>query len=73
MFAAADVVAQSDMVSTMMKRVAMNSPRWRKLEHFPPPIALPAIAYDLMWHRRTDTHPSQQWLREQIASLAKTL
>lgn len=52
---------------------AMNSQHWRKLDHFPPPVSLPEIAYDLMWHRRTDAHPAQQWLRAQVASLAKSL
>ena len=44
-----------------------------RLDQFPPPVALPDIAYDLMWHRRNDAHPAQQWLREQIATVAASL
>lgn len=40
---------------------------------FPPPVKLPAISFDLIWHRRNDNHPAQQWLRELVASLASRL
>jgi len=73
MFAAPSVVAQTDMVATVMKRVAHNSQVWQKLVAFAPPVALPECGYDLMWHRRNDSHPAQRWLREQIAALAASL
>lgn len=73
MFAAPSVVAQTDMVSTVLKRIAQHSCDWRKLAAYPPPVAMPEINYDLMWHRRNDTHPAQQWLREQIALTAAAL
>lgn len=70
MFAAPQIVAQTDMAATIMKRVAQNSPAWGKLAVFTPPITLPEITYDLMWHRRNDSHPTQQWLRDLIVSLS---
>ncbi|ANH67395.1 LysR family transcriptional regulator [Mitsuaria sp. 7] len=73
MFAAPTIVAHSDMVCTVMKRVAGQSPHGAQLDQFTPPVALPDIAYDLMWHRRNDAHPAQQWLREEIAALAASL
>lgn len=73
MFAAPTIVAHSDMVCTVMKRVASQSPHGSQLDQFPPPVSLPEIAYDLMWHRRNDAHAAQQWLREQIAGLAASL
>jgi len=73
MFAAPSMVAQTDMVATVMGRVARHSPHWRKLESFTPPVTLPVIGYDLMWHRRNDAHPAQQWLRDQVAALAASL
>jgi hypothetical protein len=36
----------------------------------PPPVALPEVVFDLIWHRRNDAHQAQQWLRELIALLA---
>ncbi|EJE53105.1 transcriptional regulator [Acidovorax sp. CF316] len=73
MFAAPSMVAQTDMVATVMGRVARQSPHWRKLAAFTPPVTLPVIGYDLMWHRRNDAHPAQQWLRDQVAALAAAL
>lgn len=73
MFAAPAIVAQSDMVCTVMKRVAGHASHGSALDQFPPPVALPDIAYDLMWHRRNDAHTAQQWLREQIATVAASL
>ena len=73
MFAAPSMVAHTDMVATVMGRVARHSPHWRKLAAFTPPVTLPVIGYDLMWHRRNDAHPAQQWLRDQVAALAASL
>jgi DNA-binding transcriptional LysR family regulator len=70
MFAAPAIVAQTDATATVMKRVALNSAARRRLVLFPPPVKLPVIDFDLIWHRRNDGHPGQQWLRELVASLA---
>ena len=73
MFAAPAVVAQTQMTATVMKRVALQSPARRMLVLFPPPVALPQVNFDLIWHRRGDTHAAQMWLRALIESLAKSL
>lgn len=73
MFALPAVVARTGMTATVMKRVALNSPVERALAFFPPPIALPEIVFHLIWHRRSDTHPAQQWLRGLIEYVASTL
>jgi len=73
MFALPAVVARTGMTATVMKRVALNSPVERALAFFPPPVALPEIVFHLIWHRRSDTHPAQQWLRGLIGSVASTL
>lgn len=70
MFAAPQVVAQTDIAATIMKRVATHSPAWEQLAVFTPPVHLPEITYNLMWHRRNDTHPAQQWLRQLCTTLA---
>jgi len=73
MFALPAVVARTGMTATVMKRVALNSPAGRKLALFPPPLALPEIVFHLIWHRRSDGHPAQQWLRTLIESVASVL
>jgi DNA-binding transcriptional LysR family regulator len=73
MFAVPAIVARSGIIATIMKRVALNSPASRKLALFPPPVALPEIVFHLIWHRRSDGHPAQQWLRTLIANVASSL
>jgi len=73
MFAVPAVVARTRMTATVMKRVALNSTAEGKLALFLPPIALPEIVLHVIWHRRSDGHPAQQWLREVIASVASSL
>jgi len=73
MFAAPLVVASTRMTATVMKRVALTSSVARKLELFQPPLSLPTIVFNLIWHRRADPHPAQAWFRELIVSVAARL
>ncbi|QGZ66026.1 LysR family transcriptional regulator [Paraburkholderia acidisoli] len=73
MFAIPGIVARTRLSATLMKRVALNTAVGRELVAFAPPVALPAIRFDLIWHRRGDSHPAQVWLREFIAGHAATL
>jgi DNA-binding transcriptional LysR family regulator len=72
MFAVPAVIARTRMTATILKRVALHAQASHPLKLFPPPLALPEIVFDLMWHRRSDTHPAQSWLREFIATQAAT-
>ncbi|MFT0546711.1 LysR substrate-binding domain-containing protein [Allopusillimonas ginsengisoli] len=74
MFAVPAIVARTGLTATVMKRVALHSPpAGRRLVLFPPPISLPEIVFDIIWHRRSDSHPAQAWFREFIAEHAATL
>lgn len=73
MFAVPAIVAHTRMTATVLKRVALYSPANRQLVLFPPPMVLPNIVFDLIWHRRSDPHPAQHWLREFIAQQAAAL
>lgn len=73
MFAVPAVVARGRMTATVMKRVALHSPASRRIVMFPPPVALPEIVFDLIWHRRSDASPAQQWFRSLIESSAAAL
>lgn len=70
MFAVPSIVAQTDMTATVMKRVALHSPVARRLVLFPPPVPLPEVVFDLIWHRRSDAHPAQRWFRGFVAEAA---
>ena len=73
MFAMPDIVARTQTTATLMKRVALKSAIGRKLVLFSPPVVLPEIGFSLIWHRRSDGHPAQRWLRDFIAAHAATV
>lgn len=73
MFALPAIVARTGMTATVMKRVALHSPAGRQLAFFPPPVTLPEIVFYLIWHRRSDGHLAQKWLRTLIESIALAL
>jgi DNA-binding transcriptional LysR family regulator len=73
MFAVPAVVARTSMTATVLKRVALHSPAGRRLVLFPPPVTLPEVVFDLIWHRRGDSHPAQQWFRGFVAEHAASL
>jgi DNA-binding transcriptional LysR family regulator len=64
------VVACSDLAATLLRRVAMASGLHRRLSMFEPPLELPRVAFNLIWHRRNEGHPAQRWLREVAAKAA---
>lgn len=73
LFAAPALVARTDMAATLLRRVALHAAEHRQLAVFAPPLALPAIGFHLIWHRRNELHAAQQWLRGMITGLANGL
>lgn len=73
MFAVPAIIASSHMTATVLKRIALSSPTGRKLALFPPPVTLPEIVFHLIWHRRGNGNPAQEWFREMIGSVARGL
>lgn len=73
LFAAPALVARTDMAATLLRRVALLAAEQHQLAVLAPPLALPAIAFHLIWHRRTDAHPAQRWLRGLIEGVARDL
>ncbi|PJX23877.1 hypothetical protein CAP48_11850 [Advenella sp. S44] len=73
MFAAPAVVARTNMTATVMKRVALGSSAGSTLALFPPPMTLPDVTFDLIWHRRSDASPAQRWFRSIVESTAANL
>lgn len=68
MYAAPAIIAETDLVATLMAGVVAGVRP--DLAVSPPPLALPAIPFHLLWHRRTDDHPAQRWLRQQVIEVA---
>jgi DNA-binding transcriptional LysR family regulator len=66
MFAVPALIARSRFTATVLKRVATGASGSSKL-------VMPHMQFDLIWHRRSDTHPAQRWFRGLIASVADTV
>lgn len=70
---ASPILAQSDMVATLSRRVAQEFVRNHPLELRSPPYNSPRVQTIMLWHRRLDRHPAHRWLREIILSISKSL
>jgi DNA-binding transcriptional LysR family regulator len=70
---AAPILAQSDLVATLSRRIAQEFVRNHPLELRKPPYDSPRVRTLMLWHRRLDRHPAHRWLRDVILSVAKSL
>ncbi|KAA0595460.1 DNA-binding transcriptional LysR family regulator [Azospirillum lipoferum] len=69
LYAAPALVAQTDLIATLMEGVVAASGHAERLCIMPAPLDLPPILFALSWHRRNDVHPAQRWLRDLLASV----
>jgi DNA-binding transcriptional LysR family regulator len=70
MYAAPAIVAETDLVATLMRGIVDVSESRAQLSIHKPPIELLPVSFALSWHRRNDSHVGQQWFRELIGSVA---
>lgn len=70
MYAAPAIVAETDLVATLMRGVVDVSDSRGRLSIHRPPIELLPVSFALSWHRRNDSHVGQQWFRDLIRSVA---
>ncbi|PWC47579.1 LysR family transcriptional regulator [Azospirillum sp. TSA6c] len=69
LYAAPALVAQTDLIATLMEGVVAASGHAERLCIMPAPLDLPPILFALSWHRRNDVHPAQRWFRDLLASV----
>jgi DNA-binding transcriptional LysR family regulator len=64
--AALELVARTDLVTTVAEQVCR--PVWTRLELLarPFPFPLPLVPVILTWHHRNDSDPAHGWLRDQV-------
>lgn len=58
------LIEGTDMIATMPRALSLSA--YAHLAHAPPPLPLPEIVYDMVWHRRFEHSGRNAWLREQI-------
>jgi DNA-binding transcriptional LysR family regulator len=69
--AVGNVVAQTNLISTVPRRIADHFAKVFPIVVYDPPLALPAPDITLYWHPRSQDDPGHKWLRGKIAALLK--
>lgn len=65
------VIAATDMVAAVGRRVAEAAARSLPLRILPPPLPLPRGTIGQVWHERTHTSPAHAWLRGVVEAIAQ--
>lgn len=71
--AAPFVLAQTDLIATLARRVALAFNQTQPLKLLPLPLDLEGFSVSMRWHRSSQNSSPSQWLRSLIADVAQTL
>lgn len=63
------IVAESDLVLSLPRRLASHMAQWAPLELVELPLKVDMFSLSMIWHERTHGDPAQIWLRRQITEL----
>jgi DNA-binding transcriptional LysR family regulator len=66
-------VAQSHMILTLPKRLALEYAKGAAVRLIDPPREVKEFKYEMIWHRRLTADPAHRWFRDQIRAVAKEL
>jgi DNA-binding transcriptional LysR family regulator len=69
--AAAGIVADSDLLLTIPRRLARRAAEFYPLRVTELPVDVAEVTLAMMWHGRLDTSPLHRWVRGRIATSAK--
>jgi DNA-binding transcriptional LysR family regulator len=67
------IVAKTDMILSLPKRIADNFVGLAPLKVLPLPIELPAYDLVMIWHPLRNPDPAHRWLRDQITEICSEL
>lgn len=68
---APNLLQESDMIGVFTVRTADYFARNYGLATLPLPMEIEPIAHDLIWHRRFDSDPKHQWIREKLLAACR--
>ena len=69
--AIADVVARTDLISTIPTRLAAYLAKSLPIAIYDLPLPLPGPDYAMYWHPRSQADEGHKWLRERVAALLR--
>lgn len=67
------LLANSDCVALLPKRMAERCATEMGLKLLPPPIDVTGFTVSMIWHQRHNNRPQHQWLRNQLMAAAQRL
>jgi len=67
------ILAQTDLVATLAKRIALVFSVSQPLKIFPFPLSIPGFSVFMRWHQSSDTSIDCQWLRSVILDVSSTV
>jgi DNA-binding transcriptional LysR family regulator len=67
------LIANSNYVALLPKRMAQQCAKAMNLRLLPPPIAMKSFTVSLVWHQRNTNNPQHQWLRQQIVNAVQNI
>ncbi|MFY9557155.1 MAG: LysR substrate-binding domain-containing protein, partial [Blastocatellia bacterium] len=67
------IVAESDLIATVPRRLALRFSKPLKLQVLHIPFAIPPFRLTMLWHERVDSDPAHAWLRGLVAGVARRL
>ncbi len=67
------ILAESDLVATLSRRIAEQFVRTHALQLRELPIKSPIVRTAILWHRTLDNHPAHRWVRDTIVSVSKSV
>jgi DNA-binding transcriptional LysR family regulator len=66
------IVANTDLVATLPRRLAMLAAQTLPISVYDPPVPLPTVDFSLYWHTRSQEDSGHKWLRAKVAALLRT-
>ena len=67
------IVAESDLIATVPRRLALRFSKALKLQVLQIPFTMPPFRLAMLWHERVDSDPAHAWLRGLVAETAGSL
>jgi DNA-binding transcriptional LysR family regulator len=67
------IVAESDLIATVPRRLAQRLGKALKLQVLPIPFTIPPFRLAMLWHERVDSDPAHAWLRGLVIDTAQML
>jgi DNA-binding transcriptional LysR family regulator len=66
------IVANTDLVATLPRRLAVLASQTLPISVYDPPLPLPTVDFSLYWHARSQEDSGHKWLRAKVAALLRT-